>query len=159
MNVPDLVRPRLVAQDEDGARLSIEDDRAARAVVLGMGTLSVASLSAGWLVGGPVWPWVGLVSVPALCAIALAVTLLVGRRACDLHLCVAGVRVDGVWIAWVDVQEVVFSPQRFTVRSRDAQEVVRWSGEDDGVQAALQEWIAQLRVGSAAPPAEARRML
>ena len=145
MDVPAALRPRVLGDHDGRIRLALDDDRGARLVVLALGTISVATLSAGWTLGGPVWPWVGVLSVPVIAALALALAMVVGRRTVEVHVDAHAVTVAAVRLPLLELEQVRLDGSALVLDHPGGAVRVSLSGEDDEVRDALRAWLDDRR--------------
>lgn len=141
MHVPQVLRPRVVAEHEDQVRIALEDDRGARSLVLAMGTLAVGALGAGWTVGGPLWPWVGLAAVPVLNVVALGLAAVVGRHSVELVLEPQALQLADRRLGLAQIERVRLEHHTLWIDGPGEPIGICVSGEEEDVRQAVLTWL------------------
>jgi hypothetical protein len=139
MRVPDPLRPRVLAEDDGRVHLAFDDDRGARVIVVGLGSLAVGTLSLGWTFG---WPWLGVLSVPAISVAALGLTTVVGRRTVEVHVEGGVLTADARAVRLVEVVEVRIEGHDVVLDHPDGPLRLALSGEEDEVREALRVFLS-----------------
>lgn len=146
MDLPDaLLAKRLTQEDRDRVHLALLDDGPARAVVLGLGTASVGTLALGWTAGGPVWPWVGVLSVPALAWVALRVAARLGGRTVEVVVERDSVTLGTERRSLRELRAVRLQGASLVLDHPDGPVTVEITGEDEDVRVALRDWLDACR--------------
>lgn len=140
--LPALLRPRVLAEADGRVHLAFDDDRGARTLVIGLGTVAVGTLSAGWTFG---WPWAGVLSVPVISVVALGLTTVVGRRTVEVHVDAHGVTAEGRTLRLVEVAAVRVEGPDVVLDHPEGPLRLALSGEDEDVREALCRWLLDRR--------------
>ncbi|HHO53279.1 MAG TPA: hypothetical protein ENK18_21005 [Deltaproteobacteria bacterium] len=141
MHIPQVLRPRIVAEHNGQVAVALEDDRIARTLVLSLGTLAVGTLGAGFTVGGPLWPWVGLGSVPVLSLIAMGLAATVGRRTVLLILDPRTLWLAERSLELGQIQGVRLEEEMLWLDTSPEPTRICLSGEEEVVREAVVDWL------------------